>query len=107
MYSLPFNPLITLHFIIYTIGVFTISIIWVQLGPQTETETQRINQMQQVQIRSIKEGGYFSKRENGPEYIRNHYNRKDAFGPACFSVSRCDDMNSETFLKPSKLVWVD
>jgi len=107
MYSLPFNPLITLPFIIYAIGVFTIFEIPIQLATQTETETQRINTMQQVQIRSIKEGGYFSKRENGPEYIRNHYNRKDMFGPACFSVSRCEDMNSETFLKPSKLVWVD
>ena len=46
MYSLLFNPLITLHFIIYTIGVFTISIIWIQLGPQTETETQRTKPMQ-------------------------------------------------------------
>ena len=63
--------------------------------------------MQQVQIKSIKQGAIFSKREDGPLYIRNHYNRKDMFGPACFSVSRYEDVNSETFLKPSKLVWVD
>jgi len=69
--------------------------------------TQRINQMQQVQIKSVKQGAIFSKREDGPLYIRNHYNRKDMFGPACFSVSRYDDMNSETTMKPSKLVWVD
>jgi len=87
--------------------------IWINNGTlitskaSKQQNTQRINQMQQVQIKSVKQGAIFSKREDGPEYIRNHYNRKDAFGPACFSVSRYDDVNSETFLKPNKLVWVD
>mgnify|MGYP003626702204 FL=1 len=63
--------------------------------------------MRQVQIKKVKQGAMFSKREDGPNYIRNHYNRKDKFGPACFSVSRYDDMNSETFLSPTKLVWVE
>jgi len=71
------------------------------------TPTQEEHTMQQVQIKTVKQGAIFSKREDGPEYIRNHYNRKDMFGPACFSVSRYDDVNSETFLKPNKLVWVD
>ena len=63
--------------------------------------------MRQVQIKKVKQGAMFSKREDGPNYIRNHYNRKDQFGPACYSVSRYDDMNSETFLSPTKLVWVE
>ena len=63
--------------------------------------------MRQVQIRQVKQGGYFQRKNKGPVWIRNHYNRKDQFGPACFSISKTEDMNHESFIKPLVLVWVD
>jgi len=97
--AIKFN-LLYLHFLLEQLNIFARLI-------SVETNKQGNKQMQQVQIKSVKQGAIFSKREDGPLYIRNHYNRKDMFGPACFSVSRCDDMNSETTMKPTKLVWVD
>ena len=39
---------------------------------------------------------------------RQHYNPKDAFGPACYSCGDAwGDINYEIFLKGSTMVWVD
>ena len=63
--------------------------------------------MRQVQIRQVKQGEYFQRKNEGTLWIRNHYNKKDQFGPACFSVSKVEDMNHESFIQPSVLVLVD
>jgi len=61
-----------------------------------------------VELRHVKEGAYFKRKVSAnATFIRNHYNRADQFGPACFSASDADDMNREIFLKPSTLVWVE
>ena len=60
------------------------------------------------QLRHIKQGDTFKRKPNAAAtFIRNHYNRKDFFGPANFSCSDVDDMNREIFLKPSTLIYVE
>ena len=62
----------------------------------------------QVALRAVKEGEYFRRKPTSAgEYIRNHYNRKDQFGPANFSCSYAEDTNKEIFLKPSTVVYVE
>ena len=61
-----------------------------------------------VLIKSIKEGGYFKRKPDAAAVlIRNHYNRKDQFGPASFSCSYAEDMNKEICLKPTTTVFVE
>ena len=61
-----------------------------------------------VELRKVKEGAYFKRKPSAKtEYIRNHYNRKDQFGPANYSCSDAHDMNREIFLKPSTIVYVE
>lgn len=61
-----------------------------------------------VELRKVKEGAYFKRKPSAKtEYIRNHYNRKDQFGPANYSCSDANDMNREIFLKPSTIVYVE
>lgn len=60
------------------------------------------------QLRHVKQGDTFKRKPDAiTTFIRNHYNRKDDFGPANFSASDSDDMNREIFLKPSTLVFVE
>lgn len=67
-----------------------------------------INGMRPVKLRSVKEGGYFKRKPDAKkEYIRNHYNRKDAFGPANFSCTDADNIGKEIFLKPDTIVYVE
>jgi len=64
--------------------------------------------LKKVELRKVKEGAYFKRKPLAKaDYIRNHYNRADQFGPACFSASDADDMNREIFLNPNTLVWVE
>jgi len=64
--------------------------------------------LKKVELRHVREGGYFKRKPLAKaDYIRNHYNCADQFGPANFSASDADDMNREIFLKPSTLVWVE
>ena len=61
-----------------------------------------------VELRKVKKDGYFTRKLDAKtEFIRNHYNRKDEFGPASFSCSDVNDMNREIFLKPSSIVLTD
>jgi hypothetical protein len=63
--------------------------------------------MKQVVISALKKGHTFKRKPDAAaSYIRNHYNRKDAFGPANYSASDSYDMNREIFLKPSAKVWI-
>ena len=64
--------------------------------------------MKAIELRKVKEGGYFKRKPSAyTEYIRNHYNRKDVFGPANYSCSDAHDMNREIFLKPSTIVYIE
>ena len=61
-----------------------------------------------VELKSLKKGAYFKRSWQGHNtLIRNHYNRKDQFGPANFSCSYANDMNKEIFLKPTTTVFVE
>lgn len=68
---------------------------------------------QTAELRHVKEGTEFRRKLNAKSsFIRNHYNRKNAYGteaPASFS---CTDAEypwggREIFLKPSTLVFVE
>lgn len=61
-----------------------------------------------LEIRRLKEGDYFRRKpEAQKEFIRNHYNRKDAFGPANYCCTAADDIGREIFLKPATIVYVE
>ena len=61
-----------------------------------------------VAVSAVKKGGYFRRKPTAAgQYIRNHYNRKDQFGPANFSCTGVEDMNKEIFLKPAAVVYVE
>lgn len=63
--------------------------------------------MKQVVISAVKKGHTFKRKPDAKiTYIRNHFNRKDQFGPANYSASDSDDINREIFLKPSTKVWI-
>ena len=63
--------------------------------------------MKQVVISALKKGHTFKRKPDAAAtYIRNHFNRKDAFGPASYSCTDTMDMNREIFLKPSTKVWI-
>ena len=68
---------------------------------------------EEAQLRHVKEGTEFRRKLNAKSsFIRNHYNRKNAYGtesPASFS---CTDAEypwggREIFLKPSTIVFVE
>jgi|TARA_R110000822_G_scaffold14621_1_gene51220 hypothetical protein len=64
--------------------------------------------MKPVLLKSLKQNAYFKRKETAADtLIRNHYNRKDQFGPANFSCSYTNDMNKEIFLKPTTTVFVE
>tara|TARA_R110002167_G_scaffold87013_4_gene235443 strand:+ start:708 stop:905 length:198 start_codon:yes stop_codon:yes gene_type:complete len=64
--------------------------------------------MKPVLLKSLKQNAYFKRKATAADtLIRNHYNRKDQFGPANFSCSYAEDMNKEIFLKPTTTVFVE
>ena len=59
------------------------------------------------ELRKVKEGAEFKRKPHAKhEFTRNHYNRKDIFGPANFSCSNYET-GDEIFLKPTTIVWVE
>lgn len=60
--------------------------------------------MKQVLLKQIKQGEYFSLKdnENAPLWVRNHYDRASK----TYSCSKYDDVNSESFMKPNRKVFV-
>ena len=61
----------------------------------------------QVELRTLKQGEFFKRKaESETVYIREHYNRKDQFGPATFCCTRFEDINREIQLKPTAMVFV-
>mgnify|MGYP003671991009 FL=1 len=62
--------------------------------------------MNKVILKSLKKGDIFRRKPDGVEYIRDHYNRKDMFGPASYCCTDWHDIGRSIQLKPSTLVWV-
>tara|TARA_R110002096_G_scaffold225912_1_gene415196 strand:- start:455 stop:646 length:192 start_codon:yes stop_codon:yes gene_type:complete len=63
--------------------------------------------MEKVMLKTVKKGDSFKRKlEAKAEFIKNHYNRKSVYGPACFSCSDTEDMNREIFLNPKTMVFV-
>jgi len=64
--------------------------------------------MKMILLRQVKKGEYFKRKpEANKEYIREHYNRKDMYGPASFCCSDTDDIGRSIQLKPSTIVFVE
>ena len=58
-------------------------------------------------LKTVKKGDSFKRKlEAKAEFIKNHYNRKSVYGPACFSCSDTEDINREIFLNPKTMVFV-
>ncbi len=63
--------------------------------------------MKKVLLKQVKRGGTFKRKPDAKhEFIRNHYNRKDSWGPANYSCINWDTGN-EIFLKPTTPVFID
>ena len=61
-----------------------------------------------VELRNVKEGQEFCRKPTSKKYyIRAHYNRKDAFGPASFTCVDGDDIGRSIQLKPSTIVYIE
>jgi len=64
--------------------------------------------MKTILLRQVKQGESFKRKpEANKEYIREHYNRKDMYGPASFCCSDIDDIGRSIQLKPATIVYVD
>jgi hypothetical protein len=64
--------------------------------------------MRKTMLRHVPEGAYFKRKPDAKkEYIRSHYNRKDAFGPATFTCTDSEDIGRCIQLKPETIVYVD
>tara|TARA_R110000823_G_scaffold193346_1_gene324902 strand:- start:466 stop:666 length:201 start_codon:yes stop_codon:yes gene_type:complete len=64
--------------------------------------------MKTILLRQVKQGESFKRKpEANKEYIREHYNRKDMFGPATFCCSDSDDIGRSIQLNPSTVVYVE
>jgi hypothetical protein len=62
--------------------------------------------MEPVTLKTLKKGAIFKRKlEAKTEFIKNHYNRKSVYGPACFSCSDSEDINREIFLNPNTKVF--
>jgi len=61
-----------------------------------------------AQLRHVNKGTEFRRKLDAKAtFIRNHYNRKDSFGPASFSCTDSEDICREIFLKPETWVFVE
>ena len=65
--------------------------------------------MKQVPLKSLKSGDTFLRKIDAQRTLkRQHYNRKDYFGPANYSCGDAfGDINYEIFLKPTTQVWIE
>ena len=63
--------------------------------------------MKQVQLKTLKQGDTFKRKADAKKvFIREHYNRADAFGPANYTCTDYSDIGRDVFLKGSTLVFV-
>lgn len=63
--------------------------------------------MKKVLLKTLKSGDAFKRKEDSQKiYIREHYNRKDQFGPASFCCTDYEDICRSIQLKPTTAVFV-
>jgi hypothetical protein len=64
--------------------------------------------MKKVLLKTLKRGDLFKRKpEANAIYIREHYNRKDQFGPASFCCVDWCDIGRDIQLKPTTPVFID
>ena len=65
--------------------------------------------MAQVTIlKDLKQGDFFKRKESAKKvFIREHFNRKDANGPASIWCSEAESICDGMELKPTTVVFVD
>jgi len=64
--------------------------------------------MQLVKLRDLKAGSYFKRKpEAKTEYIREHFNRADSWGPASICCTDSEDAGRSIQLSPNKTVFVE
>jgi hypothetical protein len=61
-----------------------------------------------ITLKALKKGELFKRKlESKTVFIREHFNRKDSFGPASICCSDAEDINREVFLNPNTTVFLD
>ena len=74
--------------------------------PQTTPEKQTMSKT--ITLKALKKGELFKRKlESKTVFIREHFNRKDSFGPASICCSDAEDINREVFLNPNTTVFLD
>lgn len=64
--------------------------------------------MIQVELKALKKGSHFKRKPDAKtEYIREHFNRADSFGPASICCVDSEDIGRSIQLKPATIVYVD
>ena len=60
----------------------------------------------QKEIKKVSQGGLFKRKPTSKKiYIREHYNRKDQFGPASYTCSDYSDTGRCIELNPKTVVY--
>ena len=63
--------------------------------------------MIEVELKSLKPGSYFKRKPDArSEYIREHFNRADSWGPASICCVNADDIGRSIQLKPNTMVFI-
>ena len=61
-----------------------------------------------ITLKALKKGELFKRKlDSKTVFIREHFNRKDSFGPASICCSDAEDINREVFLNPNTTVFLD
>ena len=63
--------------------------------------------MKQIELKKLKHGTYFKRKPDAKrEYIREHYNPRDAYGPAAYWCTRADNIGEGIELRGNTRVFV-
>ena len=64
--------------------------------------------MIQVELKALKKGSHFKRKPGArTEFIREHLNRADAWGPASICCVDSEDIGRSIQLKPSTMVYIE
>jgi hypothetical protein len=59
-------------------------------------------------LKDLKKGDFFKRKETAKKvFIRDHYNRKDSWGPASYWCSDVDSIGDGIQLKPTTIVFIN
>jgi hypothetical protein len=62
----------------------------------------------EIELKKVKQGQEFKRKPTAKTiYTKEHYNRKDAFGPASFTCVDTDDIGRSIELKPTTVVYIE